>query len=115
MRGHAALKSAPFLGSLRELDPICRKPKPGLFVEWADRLLRLFSAFLDVLAESLCVCLGHDAEIMHKVKLGHCTFQNRPLRLETSHHRDAKEEIGNLEPFLNFSGSRHTTYRMSVR
>jgi histidinol phosphatase-like enzyme len=27
----------PFLGSLRELDPICRKPKPGLFVELADR------------------------------------------------------------------------------
>jgi hypothetical protein len=41
MRGHAALKSVPFLGSLRELDPICRKPKPGLFVEVADRLLRL--------------------------------------------------------------------------
>jgi hypothetical protein len=38
MRGHAALKSVPFLGSLRELDPICRKPKPGLFVELADRL-----------------------------------------------------------------------------
>jgi hypothetical protein len=67
MRGHAALKSVPFLGSLRELDPICRKPKPGLFVELADRLLRLFAAFLGVLAVSLCVCLGHDAEIMHKV------------------------------------------------
>jgi hypothetical protein len=38
MRGRAALKSVPFLGSLRELDPICRKPKPGLFVELANRL-----------------------------------------------------------------------------
>jgi hypothetical protein len=74
MRGFAALKSMPFLGSLRELDPICRKPKPGLFVELADRLLRLFAAFLGVLSESLRVCLGHDAEIMHKMKLGHCTF-----------------------------------------
>jgi hypothetical protein len=75
MRGHAALKSVPFLGSLRELDPICRKPKPRLFVELADRLLRLFAAFLGLLAESLCVCLGQDAEIMHKMKLGHCTFK----------------------------------------
>jgi hypothetical protein len=34
MRGHAALKSVPFLGSVRELDPICRKPKPASLSSW---------------------------------------------------------------------------------
>jgi hypothetical protein len=73
----------PFHGGLRELDPIYRKPQPSLFVGLADGLLRLFAAFLGVLAEPLGICLGHGAEIMHKVK-------SRPL-----HFSKPAAEVGN--------------------
>jgi hypothetical protein len=39
-----------------------------------------------LLAEPDCVVFGHGGRIMHKIKLGHCRFQIRPLEVETGQY-----------------------------
>jgi hypothetical protein len=62
-----------FLGRLRKLDPLCGKPH--FLVEFADSLGRLLAAFLDFLAEPICIGLGHDTGIISQSEFCSEKFQ----------------------------------------
>jgi hypothetical protein len=50
--------AAILLGRLGEFDPFLSNPQPYFLVERANRLSRLLTAFLSLLAEPVCIVIG---------------------------------------------------------
>jgi CheY-like chemotaxis protein len=55
------LSPAPGVARLSELDPVTSNSQPRLFIERADRLSRLYAAFLGLPAEPVCFASRADA------------------------------------------------------